>query len=81
MPFTEKQEEIREQFLQLHKPKEMEIIKKIEQQHKYIQTLRLKTIDLKNACQQLVQYQQEYYDFDIFIQTEVNKIYTSEDLE
>ncbi len=74
MPLCEKQEEIREQFLQLHKPKEMEIIKKIEQQHKYIQTLRLKTVELKNACQQLTQYQQDYYEFDLFIQSEVNKI-------
>jgi hypothetical protein len=74
MPLTEKQEEIREQFLQLHKLKEMEIIKKIEQQHKYIQTLRLKTVELKNACQQLTQFQQDYYDFDLFIQFEVNKI-------
>ena len=73
MPLNEKQEEIREQFLQLHKPKEMEIIKKIENQHKYIQTLHLKTIELKNACQQLTQYQQDYYEFDLFIQTEVNK--------
>jgi phosphoribosylanthranilate isomerase len=77
MSLTEKQEEIREQFLQLHKPKEMEIIKKIEQQHKYISTLCLKTNELKNACQQLAQYQQEYYEFDAFIQSEVNKIETN----
>ena len=72
MPLTEEQEEFREQILQLHKPKEMEIIKKIEQQHKYIQTLHLKSVNLKDAIHQLIQFQQEYYEFDLFIQNKLN---------
>jgi hypothetical protein len=72
MPLTEEQEEFREQILQLHKPKEMEIIKKIEQQHKYIQTLHLKSVKLKDAIHQLIQFQQEYYEFELFIQTKLN---------
>jgi hypothetical protein len=74
MPLTEQQEEKREQLLQLHKPKEMEIIKKIEQQHKYIQTLHLKSVKLKDAIHQLIQFQQEYYEFELFVQTEINKL-------
>lgn len=74
MPLTENQEIIREQYLQLHKPKELEIIKKIENQHKHIQTLHLKSPELKNAFQKLTQFQQEYYDFELFINKELTKI-------
>ena len=74
MPLTENQEIIREQYLQLHKPKELEIIKKIENQHKYIQTLHLISPQLKDAFQQLTKFQQEYYDFEIYTTKEVNKL-------
>ena len=73
MPLTEDQEERRERILQLHKPKEMEIIKKIEHQHKYISSLHAPLKKFREAYQILSQLQQEYRDFETFMYNEVDK--------
>ena len=73
MSLSEEQEEIRERILQLHKPREMEIIKKIENQHKYISTLHASLKTFREAYQVLSRLQQEYRDFEKFMYQEVDK--------
>jgi deoxyadenosine/deoxycytidine kinase len=73
MPLSEEQEEIRERILQLHKPREMEIINKIEKQHKYISSLYASLKTFREAYKVLAQLQQEYREFETFMYEEVDK--------
>ena len=73
MPLSEEQEEIRERILQLHKPREMEIINKIEKQHKYISSLYASLKTFREAYQVLSRLQQEYREFETFMYQEVDK--------
>ena len=70
---TEHQEEIREIILQYHKAKEMEIIKKIEEQHKKIKTCS--PTSLSNEKNILTQLQQEYTTFENIVYKEVEKAF------
>ena len=73
MPLSEEQEEIRERILQLHKPREMEIINKIEKQHKYVLSLYASLKTFREAYKVLAQLQQEYREFETFMYQEVDK--------
>jgi len=68
---TDHQIDIREIILQYHKRKEMEIITKIEQQHKKIKTCPPKLLPSEKI--KLTQLQQEYTTFENIVYKEVEK--------
>jgi hypothetical protein len=73
MFLTEEQEDIREQILQQHKSKEMEIIKKIERQCSRIKSLH-DSDQIKEAQRVLIGLQEEYNIFESFMSKEVDLV-------